>query len=79
MSDFHCQTCGGVMVQKGRLKLFMVGVLMVACTSASLFIPYFWIANPILLLAGLYLIVWGTLGKGRWCRSCKKFSIQKES
>jgi len=27
----------------------------------------------IVALAGVYLIVWATAGKGQWCRTCKRF------
>jgi hypothetical protein len=40
-----------------------------------LFFPFFWAPGVILLLTGIYLIVWATLGKGYWCRNCKKFSL----
>jgi hypothetical protein len=40
-----------------------------------LVIPYFWIPGILLVLVGGYLVVWVTLGKGCWCRECKKFSI----
>jgi len=26
-------------------------------------------------LAGVYLDLWATLGKERWCRGCKRFTI----
>ena len=26
-------------------------------------------------LTGIYLIVWATLGKGSWCRNCKRFGF----
>jgi hypothetical protein len=61
------------MVQKSRLRLFIVGVVMVASLAIARFVPLFWAPGIILLLTGCYLIVWATLGKGCWCRTCKKF------
>jgi hypothetical protein len=29
----------------------------------------------VLLLTGGYLIIWATVGKGCWCRTCKSFAI----
>jgi len=63
------------MIQKSRLRLFLVGLLMAASLTLAFFIPYFWIPSILLALIGLYLIVWATLGKGGWCRTCKKFSV----
>lgn len=73
--SLRCGTCGGEMVQKSRLRLFVVGALMVASLAVAAFFPYFLVPGIILLLTGAYLIVWATLGQGRWCRECKKFSI----
>ena len=63
------------MIQKSRLRLFIVGVVMAASLSLAFVIPYFWIPGILLVLIGFYLIVWATLGKGYWCRTCKKFSM----
>jgi hypothetical protein len=63
------------MIMKSRGRLFIVGVLMVAAAAAAYFVPYFWIAAILLLLIGSYLIAWATLGKGAWCRECKRFSL----
>ena len=39
----------------------------------ALAFPWFWIPAVIALLAGAYLILWATHGKGLWCRQCKTF------
>ena len=70
-----CKTCNGEMIQKSRFRLFIVGVLMVASLAIAVFVPLFWAPGIILLLTGCYLIIWATLGKGRWCRTCKKFGM----
>jgi hypothetical protein len=71
----NCKTCGGVMVQKSRARLLGVGCLMTGSAAAAFFISCFWVLGIILVLTAGYLIVWVTLGRGRWCRNCKKFSV----
>lgn len=63
------------MIQKSRTRLFVVGILMLAAIAAPFYFPLLWAPGIILLLAGIYLLIWATLGRGRWCRTCKKFSI----
>jgi hypothetical protein len=70
-----CKTCGEEMITKSRLRLFIVGVVLVASVAAAFFVPYLWVPSILFLLIGGYLIVWATLGKGSWCRTCKRFSI----
>jgi hypothetical protein len=64
------------MIQKSRLRLFLVGLLMIASLAVANYVPYFWAPAIILVLTGGYLIVWATLGRGRWCRTCKKFGVR---
>ena len=71
----NCKTCGGEMIQKSRGRLFIVGVLLCGSIAVAFFGPIFWGPGIILVLTGLYLIVWATLGKGCWCRNCKNFSF----
>jgi hypothetical protein len=61
------------MVQKSRLRLFLVGAAMIASIAIAPFVPYLWGPVAILALIGVYLIVWATLGRGAWCRTCKRF------
>jgi hypothetical protein len=75
MADIKCNTCGGEMFQKSRVRLFFVGFCMVASIAIAALVPYFWAPGAILVLAGGYLMVWATLGKGLWCRTCKKFNV----
>jgi hypothetical protein len=63
------------MIRKNRLRLFVVGAVMVASLSLAAYVPYFWAPGIVLALAGVYLLTWATLGKGSWCRTCKKFSL----
>jgi hypothetical protein len=73
--DMTCNTCGGAMIQRSRPRLLLVGVLMIASVGLAFHVPYFWAPGLILLLLGAYLVLWATLGKGQWCRTCKKFNI----
>ncbi|HKS83466.1 MAG TPA: hypothetical protein VJR23_18320 [Candidatus Acidoferrales bacterium] len=49
--------------------------MLVSAFIAFLISPVYWIVAAMLLAIAAYLLVWSTLGKGRWCRRCKKFSI----
>ena len=70
-----CKICNEEMIQKDRWRIGIVGVLLVASMMAAFFVPYFWVLGIFLVMIGCYLIVWATLGKGRWCRTCKKFNL----
>jgi hypothetical protein len=70
----NCKTCGGEMIQKSRVRLLVVGVLMFATIPLAFFIPFFWMVDIVLVLTGAYLLMWATLGRGYWYRNCKKFS-----
>ena len=63
------------MIQKSRWRLLIVGILMLGAISGVLLTPLFWAPGIILMLTGAYLIVWATLGRGCWCRNCKKFGF----
>jgi hypothetical protein len=71
----QCRTCGEEMIQKSRRRLLVVGALMVASIGLAPFVPFLWAPGILLFLAGVYLLVWATLGKGCWCRACKRFSV----
>jgi len=71
-----CPTCGGEMIQKSKARLIVVGLCMIASVAIALFPPLFLVPEIILALTGVYLLAWATLGKARWCRNCKKFSLQ---
>jgi hypothetical protein len=70
-----CSTCGTELIQKSRPRLFLVGLLLCASPLLAIAGKIFWIPGIILALAGGYLMVWATLGKGRWCRTCKSMRI----
>jgi hypothetical protein len=71
----NCKTCGGEMIQKSRTRLLVVGILMLAAIAPPFYFPILWAPAVILLLAGIYLLIWAAPGRGLWCRTCKKFSI----
>jgi hypothetical protein len=75
MADPQCRTCGGGMVQKSPIRLFLVGLVMVASPAVAAFMPYLWAPAIILVLTGAYLIIWASFRRGYWCRECKKFSL----
>ena len=75
MIPMKCRSCAGEMIQKSRPQLFVVGVLMIASLALGGVLPFFWGPGILLALIGTYLIVWATLGKGCWCRNCKKFNL----
>ena len=68
-----CPACGNELIQKPRLRLIVVGILMMSSSAIAYAVPWFWTPAIILILAGLYLIAWATIGGGRWCRQCKQF------
>jgi hypothetical protein len=70
-----CKTCGGEMVQKSRLRLIVVGLLMLLSPAIAFRFALFWAPGIILFLTGIYLLAWATLGNACWCRNCKKFSL----
>ena len=61
------------MVQKSKARLIAVGLSMIASVAIALLFPLFRVPGIILALIGAYLLVWATVGKGRWCRNCKSF------
>ena len=72
---FSCPACGGEMIQKSKTRLIVVGLCMIASVAIAFFVPLFWAPGVILVLTGVYLLVWATIGKARWCRVCKKFNV----
>jgi hypothetical protein len=68
-----CRRCGGEVVQKSRSRLVLVGALMFVGLSLSLLPPLWWAPAVVLALAGAYLLAWALVGRGRWCRGCKRF------
>jgi len=61
------------MIQRNPWLLAMVGVAMCTAPLLAHFVALLWVPAIIAVLAGGYLILWATAGKGRWCRQCKTF------
>ncbi|MFO1513769.1 MAG: hypothetical protein U1F83_12775 [Verrucomicrobiota bacterium] len=70
-----CLTCRGEVIQKCKARLIVVGLCMIAAITIAFVIPLFWATGILLVLMGVYILIWATLGKACWCRNCKKFSI----
>jgi hypothetical protein len=70
-----CPTCGGETIQKSKARLILVGVGMIASIVVAFRFPLLAIPAILLTAIGIYLLIWAILGKARWCRNCKKFSI----
>ncbi len=73
LRHLKCPRCDSDLVQKPRLRLIVAGLLMIAAPGIAHFVPWFWAPAIILVLAGVYLLAWATIGGGRWCRQCKQF------
>ena len=63
------------MIQKSRLRLVAVGLLLIAATGTAFVVPHFWVASVVLFAIGAYLLAWAVLGRGTWCRQCKRFNV----
>ena len=68
-----CPACGNAMIQRKRWLLAVVGVALCAAPLIAYFIALLWVPAIVMVLAGGYLLLWATAGKGRWCRQCKTF------
>ena len=70
-----CPRCQTEMLQKNRVLLLIVGLGLMTSPALTLLSRYFWPPAILLTLTGVYLLVWTTVGKGQWCRTCKKFGL----
>jgi hypothetical protein len=69
----ECKRCGGEVVQKSRSRLSLLGILMLAALGLGMLWWPLWLPAAIIGLTGAYLLVWAVVGRGRWCRGCKRF------
>ncbi len=70
----HCPICGTELVQKSRRLLVGTGVGAVLA-AVLLFLPsIIWVSACGLFAGciGIYFLMWGIVGKGYWCRTCKR-------
>ena len=68
-----CKRCGGQVVWKSRPRLALVGGLIAAGVGLGLVWAPLWAPGVVLGLTGAYLLTWASVGRGRWCRGCKRF------
>ena len=73
MATVPCKRCGGEVLQKPRRRLVLVGLVMLAGVGFGMLWAPLWAPALVLGLTGLYLLTWGVVGQGRWCRGCKRF------
>lgn len=72
----RCPTCHGELIQKNRWKLFLVALALLAVSAACFRISHgLRLAVIPLGLIGCYLVAWSSIGRGRWCRQCKRFPV----
>jgi hypothetical protein len=78
-----CKRCDGEIVQKSRGRLVVVGIVMlcvavavavaVAAMGRGAIAYVVWPVAATAALTGAYLLAWASIGRGRWCRTCKRF------
>jgi hypothetical protein len=68
-----CKRCGGEVVRKSRVRLALVGILMLAALGLGVLWWPLWLPAAICGLTGAYLLAWASVGRGLWCRGCKRF------
>ena len=73
MATQSCPTCGGEVIQKDRWMLIIDGFALIVTAVLETYLPWLAILTVPQAIAGVYLIVWATIGRGLWCRQCKKF------
>jgi hypothetical protein len=69
----QCRRCGGEVVQKPLARLVLVGAAMLALASLGIVWQSLWLPALLVALTGIYLVSWAAVGRGRWCRGCKRF------
>jgi len=73
-----CPSCGHKLTRKSRSTLLLAGVVLLILAVPLILRAYIWPLAILLAAIGLYLLMWGVFGKGRWCRRCKKFPVSKK-
>ena len=68
-----CKRCGGEVIQKSRARLALVGTLLLAALGLGILWWPLWLPAAVCGLAGAYLLAWAAVGRGKWCRGCKRF------
>ena len=60
-------------MQRPIVRLALVGVGMLALAGLGLASSVLWLPAVVLGVTGIYLVAWAAIGRGRWCRGCKRF------
>ena len=69
-----CRRCASSdLVSKSRARLLLVGVLMIGALGVAPLWAPLWGPATLSAATGAYLLLWATAGRGRWCRTCKRF------
>jgi hypothetical protein len=68
-----CGRCAAEVVSKSRARLVLVGVLMIGALGVAPLWAPLWAPATLSAATGAYLLLWATAGRGRWCRTCKRF------
>ena len=68
-----CRRCGGEVVQKSRPRLAVVAAVLLVAALVGAVWPTVWAPALVSGLTGAYLLAWVAIGRGRWCRGCKRF------
>jgi hypothetical protein len=68
-----CRRCGGAVVQKSRPRLIVVGGALLVAALVGVVWQILWAPALAAGLTGGYLLAWAAVGRGRWCRGCKRF------
>jgi hypothetical protein len=72
-----CPACAHELTQKSPVKLSLAGVALITGAIPLLFHRFVWPAAILLAATGIYLLIGSLLGKGKWCKRCKKFPVPK--
>ena len=70
-----CPICGTGLIQKSRSRLLVVGFCLIASVGLAFVVPVLCAPGILAALTGLFLVVWATMWKSRWCRRYKIFRI----
>jgi hypothetical protein len=68
----ECSRCHGPLILKSRARLVGVGILLIATLALGPLAEWIWAPASLAAVTGVYLVAWGTVGRGRWCRTCKR-------
>jgi hypothetical protein len=67
----NCARCQGPLIYKSRGRLVGTGLVLIAVLALIPLAHWLWAPAGLCAVTGVYLVAWGTVGNGTWCRSCK--------